>query len=335
MRRAIAMAATVRTTTSPNPWVGCVVVPAGTDPSGPGCYEGATSPVGGAHAELTALSAAAEKTRGATLYTTLEPCSHVGRTGPCTDAIIASGVARVVVGVLDPDKNVSGRGVEALRRAGVEVTVGVAAREVEDQLAAYLTHRRTGRPFVVLKLAASLDGRIAAPDGSSKWITGDESRRDSHELRVRSDAILVGAGTARADDPELSVRTEPAPVRQPLRVVLGKAPEGARMMPALEVSGDLGEVLDDLGERGVLQLLVEGGAGVAAAFHRARLVDRYVLYFAPVLFGGSDALAMFSGPGAPTMEQLWRGRIVSVERLGDDIRVELEPKRRDETLEAA
>jgi diaminohydroxyphosphoribosylaminopyrimidine deaminase/5-amino-6-(5-phosphoribosylamino)uracil reductase len=178
---------------------------------------------------------------------------------------------------------------------------------------------------VVLKLAATLDGRIAAPDGSSQWLTGAEARADAHRLRAESDAVLVGAGTVRSDDPELTVRLAPAPEHQPLRVVLGHAPDGARVHPALETGGDLGAVLDELGGKGVLQLLVEGGARVAHAFHSARLVDRYVLYMVPALFGGDDALGMFGGPGAQSMAELWRGRFVSVTRLGDDLRVELAP----------
>jgi diaminohydroxyphosphoribosylaminopyrimidine deaminase/5-amino-6-(5-phosphoribosylamino)uracil reductase len=336
MKRAIALAAAVRGTTSPNPWVGCVVVP--DDPGRPAtenCFEGATAPAGGPHAEATALRAAGDRARGSTLYTTLEPCPHEGRTPPCTDAIVASGVRRVVIGILDPDPSVGGRGVEALREAGIEVTVGVAGAEVEEQLAAYLTHRRTGRPFVILKLAATMDGRIAAPDGSSRWITGPESRSDAHELRRMSDAVLVGAATVRTDDPQLTVRTEPVPVRQPLRVVLGKVPDGSRVLPAVELAGEPGEVLDELGGRGVLQLLVEGGARVAAAFHRANVVDRYVLYLAPALFGGDDAVPLFAGAGAATMEQLWRGTVVSVERLGNDVRVELAPEKHDSSREAA
>jgi diaminohydroxyphosphoribosylaminopyrimidine deaminase/5-amino-6-(5-phosphoribosylamino)uracil reductase len=203
--------------------------------------------------------------------------------------------------------------------------VGAAAAEVTEQLAPYLKHRTTGQPWVVLKLAASLDARTAAPDGTSRWITGEEARRDAHLLRARSDAILVGAGTVRADDPALTVRLGsdgPAP-RQPLRVVLGAAPAGAKVQPALELSGALGDVLTELGRRGVLQLLVEGGASVAHDFHVAGLVDRYVFYLAPALFGGDDARPLFAGPGAGTIEDVWRGRLVSVERLGEDLRVEV------------
>lgn len=323
MARAVELGAGVRTATSPNPWVGCVLVAAGGQ-----VVEGATRPPGGPHAEVAALAAAEQAgldPAGATAYVTLEPCSHHGRTPPCADALVAAGVTRVVVGVLDPDPNVSGRGVARLRDAGVEVVTGVAADAVTDQLAPYLTHRATGRPYVVLKLAASLDGRTAAPDGTSRWITGEAARADAHRLRAESDAVLVGAGTVRADDPELTVRHVPG--RDPLRVVLGRAPAGARVHPCLELSGDLGGVLDDLGGRGVLQVLVEGGAGVAGAFHRAGLVDAYVIYLAPALFGGEDAAGLFSGAGAATMSDVWRGRITRVTPLGDDIRVDLHPMR--------
>ena len=319
MARAVALAATVRTSTTPNPWVGCVVV----TPGGEVVSEGATTPPGGPHAEVVALAAAGEPARGATLYTTLEPCAHHGRTAPCTEAIIEAGIARVVLGVTDPDARVSGRGIAALEAAGIVVSQGVGAAAVTEQLAPYLKHRRTGRPWVVLKLAATLDGRTAAPDGSSRWITGEAARADAHRLRADSDAVLVGAVTVRADDPELTVRLDPEPLRQPLRVVLGQAGAGARVQPALELSGDLGGVLDELGGRGVIQVLVEGGATVAYQFHRAGLVDRYVLYLAPAFLGGDDGRPVFSGPGAATMEEVWRGRLVSVARLGDDIRVEV------------
>jgi diaminohydroxyphosphoribosylaminopyrimidine deaminase / 5-amino-6-(5-phosphoribosylamino)uracil reductase len=323
MLRAVELAARVRTATSPNPWVGCVIVSTEGQVA-----EGATQPPGGPHAEASALAAAARAgldVAGATAYVTLEPCSHHGRTPPCADALAAAGVGRVVVGILDPDANVSGRGVEQLRAAGVDVTTGAAADVIAEQLAAYLTHRTTGRPHVVLKLAASLDGRTAAPDGTSRWITGEAARADAHRLRAESDAILVGAGTVRADDPELTVRHVSG--RDPLRVVLGRAPEGAKVHPCLELQGDLGDILDDLGTRDILQVLVEGGATVAGAFHRAGLVDAYVVYLAPVLFGGDDAPGLFSGAGAATMSDVWRGRITRTTPLGDDIRVDLQPAR--------
>ncbi len=315
MDRAIALAAGVRTSTSPNPWVGCVIEPGG--------YEGATQPPGGYHAEVVALDAAGTHAERATLYTTLEPCSHFGRTPPCADAIIAADIARVVVAIEDPDPSVRGAGIARLRSAGIQVDVGLRADEVRAQLAPYLRHRTTGRPYVVLKLAATLDGRTAAADGSSRWITGEAARADAHRLRAESDAVIVGAGTVRADDPSLTVRHVAG--TDPLRVVLGHAPEGAKVHPALELEGELGPILDHLGGLGALQVLVEGGPTVAGEFHRAGLVDRYVIYLAPALAGGDDGRPLLAGPGAATIDDVWRGRIVSVTRLGDDLRIELEP----------
>lgn len=326
MGQAIAAAAAVRRRVSPRPWVGAVVVPAD-DPAHPG-FEGATEGRTGPHAEVIALNAAGEQARGATLYVTLEPCSHHGLTPPCADAVIAAGIARAVIGIADPDPKVSGSGIQRLRDAGIEVSVGCREAEVAKQLAPYVHHRLTGRPFVVLKMAATLDGATAAADGSSQWITGDEARLDAHRLRADSDAILVGAATVRADDPSLTVRlpeSERHPLdAEPLRVVLGTAPEVAAIRPCLEFSGDLGELLDDLGERGILQLMVEGGAGVAAAFHSAGLVNRYLLYVAPAFSGGEVAKGLFSGPGATSIEEFWRGRIVDIARVGDDLRLEIE-----------
>lgn len=322
MRRAVELGASVRRSTSPNPWVGCVIV------TTEGVrHEGVTGPPGQPHAEVAALGVAGPSAAGATLVTTLEPCSHHGRTPPCVDAIVAGGVSRVVVAVEDPDHHVQGRGIAALRAAGVEVALGVGADAVRAQLAPYLRHRTTGRPWVVLKLAATLDGRTAAPDGSSRWITGPAARADAHRLRADSDAIIVGAGTVRADDPALTVRHDDgvARVEGPLRVVLGRAPASARAHPALELGGPLPAVLDELGRRGVVQAMVEGGATVAGAFHREGLVDRYVLYLAPALFGGDDGRPLLAGPGAATVAELWRGRVLSVERLGEDLRVELAP----------
>jgi diaminohydroxyphosphoribosylaminopyrimidine deaminase/5-amino-6-(5-phosphoribosylamino)uracil reductase len=321
MRRAVELGQHVRTRTSPNPWVGAVVLAADGSLAG----EGATAPPGGPHAEYSALAEAGERARGGTCFTTLEPCSTHGRTPPCADAIIAAGVRRVVVALIDPDDHVQGRGVARLQDSGIEVSTGVLADVAAASLRPYLVHRRTLRPYVVLKLAATLDGRIAAPDGTSKWITGSEARADVQQLRSESDAILVGAGTVRADDPELTVRTDPPPARQPLRVVLGVVGDGARVQPAVEMSGDIGGVLDELGRRGVLQLLVEGGASVAAEFHRRGAVDRYVVYMTAGFLGGDDGVGMFSGAGAATMGDLWRGRLSDVRRFGDDVRLDVEP----------
>jgi len=327
MERAIALAATVRRKVSPNPWVGAVIVA-----KGEVVGEGATSPPGGAHAEIAALKQARGAAKGATCYVTLEPCCHEGRTGSCVDALISAGITRVVIATTDPDEQVSGKGIEALRAAHLDVSLGMCQKMVESQLAPYLKHRRTHRPYVVLKLAMSLDGRIAAPDGTSKFITGIPAQNDAHELRADSDAILVGANTVRVDDPSLTVRLEDgngasdAAVRDPLRVVLGKAAKGARVAPCLELSGNLGDILDDLGGRGVLQLLVEGGAHVAHGFHRAALVDHYVFYLAPALFGGDDALGAFAGKGAATLEEMFRGSITAITRLGEDLRIDLKAR---------
>jgi diaminohydroxyphosphoribosylaminopyrimidine deaminase/5-amino-6-(5-phosphoribosylamino)uracil reductase len=286
-------------------------------------FEGATEPPGGRHAEIVALDAAGAAAAGATVFVTLEPCSHHGRTGPCADALIEAKVGRVVVALQDPDTQVAGAGITRLRAAGVAVDVGTGAAAAEAQLAPYLKHRATGRPWVLLKLAATLDGRTAAPDGSSRWITGEAARADAHRLRAESDAVIVGAGTVRADDPSLTVRD--AEGRDPLRVVLGEAPPEANVQPCVQLSGPLPEVLDELGRRGVVQAMVEGGAAVAGQFHRERLVDHYVVYLAPALFGGDDARPLLAGAGAATIEDLWRGRITSVERLGDDVKIEMAP----------
>lgn len=319
MRRAMGTALQARLVSRPNPWVGAVVV----SPTG-ATYEGCTAAPGGPHAEITALARAGDGARGSTLYCTLEPCSHTGRTGPCTEAIIAAGVARVVVGVEDPDTKVAGTGIARLRDAGITVDVGVCADHVRTQLAAYLHHRSTGRPFVVLKMASTLDGRTAAADGTSRWITGDIARTRVHELRAESDAVLVGAGTVRADDPELTVRDAEGP--SPRRIVLGSAPAGARVHPCTEYAGELTTLLDRLGTEDVVQLLVEGGARVAGDFHRAGLVDRYVFHLAPAIAGGENAAGVFAGAAAANIADMWRGRLVSVQQLGDDLEVVVEPK---------
>ncbi|MEL7208726.1 MAG: bifunctional diaminohydroxyphosphoribosylaminopyrimidine deaminase/5-amino-6-(5-phosphoribosylamino)uracil reductase RibD [Actinomycetota bacterium] len=327
MARAVARAEHSRLLAPPNPWVGAVVV----TPDGVS-FEGSTRRPGGPHAERHVLARAGAAARGATMYVTLEPCAHTGRTGPCADAVIEAGLARVVVAVLDPDERVAGNGVARMRAAGIEVAVGVGADAVERQLAPYLHHRRTGRPHVVLKLAATLDGRTAAPDGTSQWITGPEARADVHRLRAESDAILVGAGTVRADDPRLTVRdvlaADGEPPREPVRVVLGRAAPDAAIQPCREETGDLGAVLDRLGADDVVQLMVEGGATVAAAFHRQGLVDRYVMYLAPALMGGDDGVPLLAGAGASTIADVTRLQLDRLVKLGDDLRIDLSPSTR-------
>jgi diaminohydroxyphosphoribosylaminopyrimidine deaminase/5-amino-6-(5-phosphoribosylamino)uracil reductase len=259
------------------------------------------------------------------MYVTLEPCNHFGRTPPCTEAIITAGVTRVVVGVQDPDQRVAGTGIARLRDAGIAVQVGIEAEAVSEQLAAYLHHRRTGRPLVMLKLAMTIDGYIAAKSGASGWITGELARRRVHELRAASDAIVVGAGTVRADDPQLTVRD--ALGASPQRIVLGRAPADARVHPCTEWTGSLTELLDTLGGEHVLQLMVEGGAKVAASFHQAGLIDRYVFHIAPAIMGGGDAVPAFAGDTAATLADVWRGRTISTQQLGDDVEVVIEPQR--------
>lgn len=349
MRRALRLAWRARTLSPPNPWVGALVL------TGQGCFQGHTQRPGGPHAEIVALQQAGELAKGATLVTTLEPCSHTGRTPPCTEAILAAGMRRVVIGIEDPDPKVSGSGIARLRQAGLEVVTGVMAEEVRHQLAPYIVHRAMGRPYVVLKLASTLDGRIAAPDGSSKWITGPIARADVARLRSESDAILVGAGTLGLDDPSLRVHFEKLDkeamrtwginagdleavqlrVRQPLRLVAGEIPPRARCQPAESLfSGPEGpsenpsalrEALSRLAERGVIQLLCEGGARLAWSLHRAGLVDRYVVYVAPKLMGGSDGKAFMEGPGASALRQALRGNFGGVVRLGDDLRIDFTP----------
>jgi len=322
MRLALAAAAGARLVAPPNPWVGCVI-----ETVDGRRFIGATEAPGLRHAEIVALDAAAAAgadVRGATVATTLEPCSHHGRTAPCTTALIEAGVARVVTALVDPDERVAGSGVRILREAGIEVVVGVGADAVAAPLGAALHHRRPGRPDVVLKLAATLDGRTAAPDGTSQWITGPEARARVHRLRAESGAVIVGAGTVRADDPSLTVRHVDGP--DPRRVVLGHAAPDAKVQPCTEWAGGLPELLEQLGSEDVLQVLVEGGAKVAASFHRERLVDRYVIHLAPALMGGDDGMSMLSGLGAPTIDQLWRGRVAALTQLGPDIEVELIPQ---------
>ena len=318
MRLAVDTACTARLRSRPNPWVGAVVVAQNGE-----VFTGATLEPGNAHAEIVALNAAAHHAQGSTLFSTLEPCNHTGRTGPCTQAIIDAGVSRVVVGTLDPDSKVSGSGVQHLSDAGLTVDVGILEQEVKQQLAAYLHHRATGRPFVVLKMASTIDGRIAATDGSSKWITGETARKRVHQLRAESDAIVVGAGTVRADDPSLTVRDADGP--SPRRIVLGTIDASAKVHPCTQWTGTLPDLLDTLGKEGVVQLLVEGGARVAASFHRERLINQYIMHIAPVIAGGDDAAGVFAGPAASTMTDMWRGRIVSTTNLDGDIEIILEP----------
>ena len=276
---------------------------------------------------------------------TLEPCAHTGRTAPCVDALVDAGVSRVVYAIDDPNPIAAG-GAATLRAAGVEVERGVLAAEVEHgPLEAWLHWTRTGRPFVTWKYAASLDGRVAAPDGSSRWVTGIDARRDAHRFRAECDAIVVGIGTVLTDDPRLTVRDdndEPAD-RQPLRVVIdtsGRTPADAAVLddtaPTLVLTGtdlpvvngglDLDAVLGVLHDRGIVHVLLEGGPTLAMSFVRADLVDRVVGYIAPMLVGGGGLPAL-GGEGAPSIDKAWRVRVDDVDRVGDDLRIVARPAR--------
>ncbi len=326
MSRAIDNAAKARPRCMPNPWVGAVLV----SPDGQ-MFDGFTKEFGGGHAETVCLDEAGRKAQGATLFVTLEPCSHIGKTGPCVERIIESRVSRVVIGMKDPDSHVSGEGIKSLQKAGIDVVVGVLKGLVAHQLAPYVHHRKTGRPYVVLKIATTLDGKVAAPDGSSQWITGPEARREGHKLRAYSDAICVGKGTIISDNPKLTVRDwvpDDGIVQNlnPRRIVLGKIPAEAAVHPCYEFSGDIFELLSELGDDGVLQLLVEGGSSTYKAFHDLGLANEYQLFLAPAFMGGSDGVSIFSGDSTQTISDLWRGKIQDVVELGKDIKVTLVPE---------
>ena len=352
MHRALELARMSVGETSPNPPVGAVVVRDGRIVG-----EGRTQPAGEAHAEIVALRQAGELARGATLYVTLEPCSHYGRTPPCTDAIVAAGVVEVRASMADPNPQVGGRGLEALRKAGIAVTVGEGQEEAEELAAPHTMFITTGMPLVTLKFAMSLDGKIATRTGDSKWITGEESRRYVHELRARSDAIMAGIGTALADDPQLTARDEnDRPLRkQPLRVVVdsrGNLPPDAAMLAqpggtlvavseisqsrrnALESAGaevfvaptgngrvDLRALLAELGRREITSVFVEGGGALAGSLFDARLAHRVVAFVAPVIIGGDRALSPIGGQGATLMSDAIPLSGVKIERFGADFAV--------------
>ncbi len=319
MRHAMHMADHARLHARPNPWVGAIVV------CGDGqVFEGATQPPGQAHAEIVALHAASEagaSTVGATLYSTLEPCNHTGRTGPCTEAIINAGVSHVVVGVSDPDPLVAGSGIQRLRAAGVQVTTGVLEEDIEQQLAPYLFHRHTGRPFVVLKMATTLDARTSIPNGP-RWITGERARHRVHQLRAHSDAIVVGANTVLHDNPELTVRHVDGP--SPRRVVLSRSteiPTDAKVQPCVVWKDDIASLLTTLGDDGVVQLMVEGGPTIATEFHRLGLINQYVFHVAPVISGSETAPGVFVGNEQLSLEDY---TITSTTQMDDDLEIVLE-----------
>ena len=322
----------------PNPRVGALVLGSGGEVVGRGWHRGPGEP----HAEALALGEAGPRAQRGTLVVTLEPCHHHGRTPPCTGLILDAGIRRVVVGAIDPDRRVSGAGLRALRSSGVEVLSGVAGEEAEALDPGYFHHRRTGRPLVTLKMALTLDGQSAAADGTSKWITSPEARRDVHRLRSRSDAVMVGAGTVFADDPLLDARHGAEAGRQPRPVIVA----GSRILPAqarvlrrdpvvfspgeppqpvsvvvMPGSGgvDLEAAVAGLGDSGIVDLLVEGGPTLAAGLLESGLVDRIVFYFGARLGGGSGRPAF--GGAFPTLAGARALELTEVERIGPDLRV--------------
>lgn len=338
--RALELAQKADYRTSPNPMVGAVVL----DREGHLAGEGYHRAKGEPHAEEEALRQAGDGAKGGTLYVSLEPCIHAHREPSCADLVIASGVYRVVVSMVDPDQRVRGAGVKALEAAHVRTEVGVHEQRARRLNEFYVKHRETGRPFVTAKFAASLDGKIATRGGESRWITGEDARRHGHHLRHIHDAILVGINTVVADDPELTARLDGADARQPLRVVVDSQLRirqsarvvGANTLIAATKEGRMGlaevvklpaddngrvslpDLLDELGRREILSVLVEGGGEVHAAMFEAGLVDKLYAYLAPKLIGGRDAPGPLGGKGVERLIDATALHDVDVTRLGED-----------------
>ncbi len=353
MRMALRLAAKARGRTSPNPMVGALVVRNGVVIS-----RGYHRKAGEPHAEALALARAGDAARGATLYVTLEPCSHRGkRTPPCAPLVVSSGVARVVIAMADPNRQVAGGGIRTLQSAGIEVLAGVLRDEAEKLNEAYARHITTGMPFVTLKIAETLDGRIATASGESKWITGEEARREGHHLRDGNDAILVGINTVLKDDPALTTRLPKG--RDPLRVVvdsrlriplkakvltqrsgaptivasLGRAPKAKRT--ALQKAGievvttrekdgrvDLRDLMKQLGKRGVMSVLIEGGSEINASALKTGIVDKVVIFVAPMLMSGRDSKGCIGGASPARLSSAVALRDMTVRPVGKDLMIE-------------
>lgn len=357
MRRALELGAQAEGRTRPNPAVGAVVVRDDTI-VGEGYHPAAGQP----HAEIFALRDAAGLALGADLYVTLEPCSHQGRTGPCTEAIIAAGIARVFVGTQDPNPQVAGSGIRRLQEAGIQVEVGLCQSDCRRLIAPFAKHVTTGLPYVILKSAVTLDGQTATSTGDSQWISNTVSREEVHRLRDRVDAIMVGIGTVLSDDPRLTTRLPGG--RDPQRIVvdshlrtppeaallhldstastliahLAVAPQenrqhlvenGAELLEAAACDGhvDLHDLLEQLGRRGVQSILLEGGAQLNAAFLKAGLVDRMMVFVAPKVIGGSGGPGIFAGAGVACLADAVGLEEIRVSRFGDDVLIEGEVKR--------
>ena len=352
MQRAIELARNTLGSASPNPSVGAVIVNGGHIVG-----EGWTQPVGGPHAEIVALERAGDAARGATIYTTLEPCCHFGRTPPCTTALLKAGIAEVRTAILDPDPRVNGEGVAAMERAGVKVSLGLCADDATQVIESYVHRTATGLPFVIAKFAMSLDGKIATSSGESQWISGEEARRHAHSLRRTADAVMVGVGTAMADDPQLTARdSNNAPLeRQPLRVVVDStgrvAPDsklfrspgsvlvatssmdkaaasalqsvGAEVahLPGSDGRVDVAALMPLLVERGVNSVLVEGGGTLLATLIEQKFVSKVEAIVAPMLIGGRNALTPVEGDGFSYLKDALRLENITVGQLGDDVHI--------------
>ena len=340
--------------TSPNPMVGAAVVKDG-KVVGDGFHE----VCGGPHAEVNAIDAAGKLAAGATLFVTLEPCNHTGRTPPCTEKILNAGITRVVVAMPDPNGNVVGGGSEHLKQHGIEVTTGVCEAQAQKQNEVFIKYVRTGQPFVIAKCAATLDGRIATRTGDSKWVTGEAARRFVHHLRHAVDAIMVGINTVHKDDPSLTTRLEDREGKDPIRIILdthlsivpdarvlhqasaadtilvaGKG-VGHNKKTVLEKAGvrvieaslknnriDMASLLVQLGAMEISSLLIEGGSRVLASAFRAGIVDKVQFFYAPKILGGDDGVPICRGPGAELMSQSVALKDISVHRFDDDVLIE-------------
>lgn len=339
----------------PNPWVGCILVKEGAIVG-----RGHSQPPGKNHAEVEAILQAGELARGSTAYVTLEPCSHFGKTPPCADLLIQSGVAKVVVAIEDPDARVQGNGISRLKEAGILVDVGLGADEVKRSFRSYIHHRKLGRPFCIAKAAMSIDGRTSAADGSSQWITTREARQDVHHLRDLSQGVMVGSGTALRDLPSLTVRDiKRQSLKNPLRILLdsrGRVPAQGPLFhhidtaPTLifttdlapagrvlewEIAGaevivvplgnsqhlSLGHVMQELGKRGILQLLVEGGRKLLGGLWQERLIDLFSVYIGPKLLG-TKGLPLLDIPGPDTIANAPKLRLTSMKQLGESARLD-------------
>ena len=354
MRIALELAARGTGWTSPNPMVGAVVVK-DNDIVGRGWHQKA----GGPHAEVHALDDAGKRAMGATIYVSLEPCHHQGRTPPCTEKILSAGIGRVVMAMRDPNPDVRGGGAEYLSKKGVSVTSGVCEAEARRLNESFIKYVTTKQPFVTLKCAATLDGRIATRTGDAKWVTGEMSRKFVHELRHANDAILVGVNTVKVDDPLLTARRGAEKSKDPIRIVLDthlSIPETSKLLrnpsgsDTLIITGnsessarrdallktgvkiidapvkdgriDLSALMPRLGAMGITSLLVEGGATVAAAALQAKVVDKIYFFYAPKILGGDDGVPMCSGPGPALMSDSIPVKNIRIHRFGDDVMIE-------------